>query len=78
MAVPANARPYRFRPKREFKRGFWWTLGAVFAYAMVAGGAALALAYLHRDETGGEGMPLGAIEQTDTCATGACPGAWAR
>jgi len=77
--VPGNARPYRFRPKREFKRGFWWTLGAVFAYALVGTGLALGFAYLQRLENDqGAGMPLGTIESGSGCASGACPEVWAR
>ncbi len=76
--MPANRGGYPFRPKREFKRGFWWTLGAVAAYAVVGSGIALALAYLKREEAEGGVMPLGAIEQPGECATGACPGLWAR
>jgi len=76
--MPANVERRGFRPKREFKRGFWWTLGAVTAYAVIGGGIALALAYLQREQEGAGAMPLGTIDQGEGCATGACPGLWAR
>ncbi len=76
--MPANVQARGFRPKREFKRGFWWTLGAVAAYAVVGGGIALALAYLKREEAEGGVSPLGAVEANQPCATGACAGLWAR
>ena len=73
--MPGPASRPRFRPKREFKRGFWWTLGAVAAYAVVAGGVALVLTRL-RDSI--EVVPTGRLEPAGGCATGECPEAWAK
>ena len=75
--MPANVQR-GFRPKREFKRGFWWTLGAVTAYAIVGGGIALIIAYREREPSEAGAMSLGVIEQRESCVTGACPGLWAR
>lgn len=75
--MPANVQGKSLRPKREFKRGFWWTLGAVTAYAVVGGGVALALAYFQREEKEPEMVAFMALRE-DGCATGACSGMWAR
>ena len=77
--MPSSSERSRFRPSREFKRGFWWTFGAVTAYAVIGGGLALVLAYIQRQEgAGAEVAPLGAIETSKGCSTGACAEAWAR
>ena len=75
--MPGSKGGYPFRPKREFKRGFWWTLGAVFAYALVGTGAFLAVTYWNREGGPGGVKPLGRIE-SGTCVSGACPEVWAR
>jgi len=71
----------KLRPKREYKRGFWWTLGSVFAYALLGAGTYLALAYLRQESESPAAsgtMLLGEIDQGGGCATGACPEVWAR
>ena len=50
--MPANARPGRVSPKRELKRGFWWTLGTLAAYALVGAAAIAAARYLGGQEGG--------------------------
>jgi len=75
--MPANAQASGLRPKREFKRGFWWTLGAAAAYAVVGGGIALALAYFQRGQKEPEVVAFMALRE-DGCVTGACSGMWAR
>lgn len=74
--MPSFASSGTIKAKREFKRGFWWTLGAVTAYALVAAGIALFLAA--KNEPGSAVMPLGQIEDSNSCATGSCAGVWAR
>jgi hypothetical protein len=66
---------YGLGPKGELKRGFWWTIGAVLAYALVGAGALVAISYLGNSESAV--TPLGTIESGD-CASGSCPEAWAR